>query len=88
MTAPQIIEYAHSLNTNSTLLELGRARRLLNSMEDVITSPELVEAWGHASEHINDTLADQDRLAKYGKRLTTAEHINYSQGDNAYGKAR
>ena len=69
MTAREIIDHAMTLTTDSSMLQLAEARNQLNRIGDIVTSPELVEAWGYASEHINDTIADQDNLAKSGTIL-------------------
>lgn len=69
MTAHEIINHAMSLNTGASMLELSKARNNLNRIADVITSDELVIAWGFASEHINDTIADQKALAIAGHQV-------------------
>lgn len=69
MTARQAIEYAELLTVSSSMYELQKARTLLNRTAEFVTTPELVERWGYASEHINDTMADQMAMAKAGQTI-------------------
>jgi hypothetical protein len=69
MTAKEHIKHAMSLTVDNSMYELSKAKNILNDIAGTITTPELIEDWNYAMEHINDTMRDQEKLARAGKQI-------------------
>lgn len=67
MTAKETIDRALTLTTDSSMYELAQAQGKLRRCSDLVTSPELIEDWMRAWQHVEETKIAQDAIAHSGQ---------------------
>lgn len=66
MTAIEIIREAGQVTTETSMLKLSSLERNMRAMEDIISTPEVIEAWRISTKHLQDTIDSQMELAAAG----------------------
>jgi hypothetical protein len=67
MTAIQIVNQALEANKETSLYQMLQLRRLLNDIENIVTTEKMVEGWRKGKANIDHLIEQTEVMAKTGE---------------------